>query len=137
HPSYLTRGWAERNAGARPLDLVQHHHAHVVSLLAEHGRLGEPIVGVAFDGTGFGTDGAVWGGEILALGTDSRRFTRVGHLAAVPMPGGDAAVRNPCRMALSHLWSAGIEWTPDLASVRALSSSELRLLNSQFGSGVG
>ncbi|MGH3558342.1 MAG: carbamoyltransferase HypF, partial [Mycobacterium sp.] len=76
HPGYQTRSWAERHAGDRPLDLVQHHHAHVVSLLAEHGRLGEPIVGVSFDGTGYGCDGTIWGGEILALGRDSHRFVR-------------------------------------------------------------
>ncbi|MDN5856982.1 MAG: carbamoyltransferase HypF, partial [Pseudonocardia sp.] len=89
HPSYLTRAWAERTAGERPLDLVQHHHAHIASLRAEHGRLGDPIVGVAFDGTGYGCDATVWGGEILVLGSDSHRFVRAGHLAAVPLPGGD------------------------------------------------
>ncbi|WP_094287585.1 carbamoyltransferase HypF [Mycobacterium lehmannii] len=137
HPGYVTRTWAERHAGPRPLDLVQHHHAHVVSLLAEHGRLGEPIIGVAFDGTGYGCDAAVWGGEILRLGTASHRFTRVGHLAAVPMAGGDAAVRNPWRMALAHLWTAGITWDTDLAPVRAASNQELRLLRSQFDTGRG
>lgn len=137
HPGYLTRGWAERHTGERPLDLVQHHHAHVVSLLAEHGRLGAPIIGVAFDGTGFGIDGAIWGGEILALGADSHRFTRAAHLAPVPLAGGDVAVRNPCRMALSHLWSAGIDWTPDLAPVAAVTPAELRLLRSQLDTGRG
>ena len=68
HPGYHTRSWAERRAGDRPLDLVQHHHAHVVSLLAEHGRIGEPIIGVSFDGTGYGCDQTIWGGEILQLG---------------------------------------------------------------------
>jgi hydrogenase maturation protein HypF len=137
HPGYLTRGWAERYAVGRPLDLVQHHHAHVVSLLAEHGRLGQPVVGVAFDGTGYGTDGSVWGGEILLLGEDSHRFVRAGHLAPVPLPGGDAAVRNPWRMALSHLLSAGIEWTDDLPPVAAAGPAELRALRSQLIAGVG
>ncbi|MDN5748051.1 MAG: carbamoyltransferase HypF [Pseudonocardia sp.] len=137
HPSYRTRAWAEDHADDRPLDLVQHHHAHVVSLLAEHGRLGEPIVGVAFDGTGYGTDGTVWGGEILLLGADSHRFTRAAHLAAVPLPGGDAAVRNPRRMALSHLRAAGIAWGADLPPVTACDAAELRLLASQLDSGVG
>ena len=80
HPGYQTRSWAERRAGDRPLDLVQHHHAHVVSLLAEHGRIGEPVIGVSFDGTGYGCDQTIWGGEILKLGHDSHRFVRVGYL---------------------------------------------------------
>jgi len=137
HPGYLTRSWAERNVGDRPLDLVQHHHAHVVSLLAEHGRLGEPIVGVAFDGTGYGTDGAIWGGEILLLGADSHRFTRAGHLAPVLLAGGDAAVRNPWRMALSQLASADIEWAQDLPPVKVSSAAERRTLRSQLNSGLG
>lgn len=137
HPGYLTRNWAERNAYGRPLDLVQHHHAHVASLLAEHGMLGEPIIGVAFDGTGYGCDGAIWGGEILRLGTDSHRFTRAGHLAAVPLAGGDTAVRNPWRMALAHLWAAGIAWADHLAPVVAASTAELQLLRTQFATGRG
>lgn len=137
HPGYHTRGWAERHAEERPLDLVQHHHAHVVSLLAEHGRLGEPIIGVSFDGTGYGCDETIWGGEILALGTRSHRFVRAGHLLAVPLPGGDAAVRNPWRMALSQLWTADIDWTPDLAPVAAAGTGELRLIRSQLETGTG
>ena len=137
HPGYHTRSWAERHVGDRPLDLIQHHHAHVVSLLAEHGRLGEPIVGVSFDGTGYGCDQTIWGGEILTLGRDSHRFVRAGHLLPVPLPGGDAAVRNPWRMALSQLWMADIDWTPDLAPVTAATTQELRLTRSQLESGAG
>ncbi len=137
HPGYHTRGWAERHAGDRPLDLVQHHHAHVVSLLAEHGRIGEPIIGVSFDGTGYGCDQTIWGGEILKLGPDSHRFVRVGHLLPVPLPGGDAAVRNPWRMALSQLWMAGIDWSPDLPPVTAASQDELRFIRSQLECGTG
>jgi hydrogenase maturation protein HypF len=137
HPGYQTRNWAERHVGERPLDLVQHHHAHVVSLLAEHGRLGEPIVGVSFDGTGYGRDGTIWGGEILAVGQDSHRFTRVGHLMPVPLPGGDAAVRNPWRMALAQLWMAGIQWAPDLAPVNAATPAELAVVRSQLDKNVG
>ena len=137
HPGYQTRNWAERHADDRPLDLVQHHHAHVVSLLAEHGRLGESIIGVSFDGTGYGCDETIWGGEILAVGPDSHRFVRVGHLLPVPLPGGDAAVRNPWRMALSELWMAGIDWTPDLAPVAAATPAELRLIRSQLENNTG
>lgn len=137
HPGYHIRSWAERHAGDRPLDLVQHHHAHVVALLAEHGRIGEPIVGVAFDGTGYGCDETIWGGEILVLGTRSHRFVRAGHLLPAPLPGGDAAVRNPWRMALSQLWMADIDWTPDLAPVAAATDDELRLTRSQLETGTG
>ncbi|QZA05976.1 carbamoyltransferase HypF [Mycolicibacter heraklionensis] len=137
HPGYRTRGWAERHAGDRPLDLVQHHHAHVVALLAEHGRLGQPIIGVCFDGTGYGTDGTIWGGEILALGPDSHRFTRVAHLLPVPLAGGDAAVRNPWRMALAQLWVAGVDWTADLPPTMACTPAELRAVRSQLAGGTG
>jgi hydrogenase maturation protein HypF len=137
HPGYHTRSWAERRTGDRPLDLIQHHHAHVVSLLAEHGRLGEPVIGVSFDGTGYGCDQTIWGGEILKLGPDSHRFVRVGHLLPMPLPGGDAAVRNPWRMALSQLWMAGIDWTSDLHPVTAATPAELQLTRSQLKSGTG
>src|SRR5271155_3776306 len=137
HPGYHTRSWAERRAGDRPLDLVQHHHAHVVSLLAEHGRIGEPVIGVSFDGTGYGCDQTIWGGEILKLGRDSQRFVRVGYLLPVPLPGGDAAVRNPWRMALSQLWMAGIDWTSDLHPLTAATPAELRLTRSQLETGTG
>jgi len=137
HPGYQTRNWAERHVDDRPLDLVQHHHAHVASLLAEHGRLGQPVIGVSFDGTGYGCDQTIWGGEILAVGPDSHRFVRVGHLLPVPLPGGDAAVRNPWRMALAQLWMAGIDWTSDLAPVAAASPAELRLIRSQLDNNAG
>jgi hydrogenase maturation protein HypF len=137
HPRYATRNWAEHNAGELPLDLIQHHHAHVVSLLAEHEMLGEPVIGVAFDGTGYGCDDTVWGGEILQLGRDSHRFRRVGHLAAVPLAGGDAAVRNPWRIALAQLWHARMSWTAELPPVRAATAAELRLLRTQFATGRG
>jgi hydrogenase maturation protein HypF len=137
HPGYHTRNWAERRMGDRALDLVQHHHAHVVSLLAEHGRIGEPVIGVSFDGTGYGGDHTIWGGEILKLGRDSHRFVRAGHLLPVPLPGGDAAVRNPWRTALSQLWMAGIDWTPDLPPVAAATAAEIRLTRSQLETGTG
>lgn len=115
HPGYQTHGWAERQD--LPVEFVQHHHAHVVSLLAEHGKLGEPVIGVAFDGTGYGSDAAVWGGEILLVGSDVSSFDRVGHLLPVPMAGGDSAVRHPARMAVSYLRAAGLPAGPEYAFV--------------------
>ncbi|WP_432129975.1 carbamoyltransferase HypF [Streptomyces tendae] len=131
HPGYRSAAWARRYGP--PVRLVQHHHAHVVSAMAEHG-VREPVLGVAFDGTGYGDDGAVWGGEILQA--DLAGFRRLAHLAYVPLPGGDAAVRNPYRMALSHLRSAGIAWTRDLPCAAAADDGELTLLRQQLERGV-
>lgn len=98
HPEYLSTKFA-LSLGL-PTDGVQHHHAHVVAVAAEHG-IREPVVGVAFDGTGYGTDGTIWGGEVLV--STWRDFERFAHLRPAPMPGGAAAVRRPVRMALGLL----------------------------------
>ncbi|HEV3069063.1 MAG TPA: carbamoyltransferase HypF [Streptosporangiaceae bacterium] len=101
HPEYLSTKYA------LDLDLdtcgVQHHHAHIASCLADNGHDG-PVIGVAFDGTGYGTDGTLWGGEFLVA--DLAGFERAGHLAAVPMPGGAAAIRQPWRMTAAYLRAA-------------------------------
>ncbi len=131
HPGYRSAGWARRAAGARPLVRVQHHHAHIASAMAEHGLDGgRPVIGIAFDGTGYGDDGAVWGGEVLLA--DYAGYTRFAHLAYVPLPGGDAAVHRPYRMALSHLRAAGIDWAPDLPCTAACPPDELRVLRRQL-----
>ena len=108
HPDYASTRYARaRSATAAPpvrLVAVQHHHAHMASCMAEHG-LNESVIGVSFDGTGYGTDGAVWGGEFL-IG-DYRQFRRAAHLRYVGMAGGDVAIREPWRMALAQLIDAG------------------------------
>ncbi|MDN3058153.1 MULTISPECIES: carbamoyltransferase HypF [Streptomyces] len=131
HPGYRSARWARRDG--RPLTLVQHHHAHIASAMAEH-QLDEPVLGIAFDGTGYGDDGAVWGGEVLLA--DYAGYRRLAHLSYVPLPGGDAAVRHPYRMALAHLRAAGVAWSPDLPCVAACPPGELRLLEAQLARGV-
>ncbi len=136
HPGYRSAGWAQRNRRERELRGVQHHHAHICSVLAEHGHDGAaPVIGIAFDGTGFGIDGAVWGGELLIA--DYRGFQRFAHLGYVPLPGGDAAVQRPYRMALSHLRAAGVPWNPALPCVARCPAAELRVLQTQLASGFG
>jgi hydrogenase maturation protein HypF len=108
HPDYLSTRYALEREGVRLVG-VQHHHAHLAACLAEHGLEG-PAVGAIFDGSGYGPDGTVWGGELLV--GDLRGFTRVGHLWPVRLPGGDRAVREPWRMACSWLVESGLE-APD------------------------
>ncbi len=98
HPEYLSTKYALELDDV-DLQPVQHHHAHIASCLADNGEEG-PVIGVAFDGTGYGTDGTIWGGEFLAAGLAT--FERGGHLAPVPMPGGAAAIRQPWRMAAAY-----------------------------------
>jgi hydrogenase maturation protein HypF len=130
HPGYQTRAWAEV-ASERPVDFVQHHHAHIAAVMAERRvPAGEPVIGFAFDGTGYGSDGAIWGGEVLVA--DYGGFDRVAHLAYVPLPGGDATIRKPYRAALAHLWSAGIDWSPDLWPVMAAGEKEVAVLARQL-----
>ncbi len=121
HPDYATTRYANeraRHEGSALLS-IQHHHAQLASCMAEHG-LTEPVIGVTFDGTGYGTDGAVWGGEFLVGGY--REYRRAAHLRYVGMPGGDQAIREPWRMAVAHLADAGLR-SPEL---------EARLLPTQY-----
>jgi len=105
HPDYLATKYAREMAAAAPelrLCPVQHHHAHIASCLAENG-VNEPAIGVALDGTGYGTDSHIWGGEFLLV--DYKGFRRLGHLQYVPIPGAEAAIKRPYRMAISYLYT--------------------------------
>jgi len=112
HPGYASRAWAARYAASLgvPLLEVQHHHAHLAALAAEHGLLDEPLLGLVFDGTGYGCDATVWGGELLLLTDGGTRAERLDHLGTVRLPGGDEGVRNPVRTAALALLDAGVAW---------------------------
>ncbi len=138
HPDYLATRFAGDFAAGRadvPLVGVQHHHAHIASVMVEN-RVTDPVIGLALDGTGYGTDGRIWGGEFLVA--DLTGFERVGHIKYIPLPGGDAAIRHPYRVALSHLHAAGIT---DLAgTARAMfgdvPAEEMDLVVQQIEKGV-
>jgi hydrogenase maturation protein HypF len=134
HPRYLS----SRFALALPLEpkvAVQHHHAHIASCMAEN-HLRDKVIGVAFDGTGYGTDGKIWGGEFLAA--DFARFERRGHLRYVPLPGGDAAVRQPWRIALSYLRDTfGAQAAPmDLPRWDELPQRQVALVDAMLARGI-
>jgi len=136
HPRYRSADWANRNAGERPVRTVQHHHAHIAAVMAEHGCDGsEQVIGFAFDGTGYGSDGAVWGGELLLA--DYKGYRRLAHLKYVPLAGGDVSVLRPYRMALAHLWAAGIDWDTNLPPVVACPPGERKVLAHQLETGLG
>ncbi|WP_440081274.1 carbamoyltransferase HypF [Streptosporangium sp. LJ11] len=118
HPEYLSTKYALGLEVPGSVDLtgVQHHHAHIASCLADNRETG-PVIGVAFDGLGYGTDATIWGGEFLVA--DLAGFTRAGCLARVPMPGGTAAIRQPWRMAAAHLYAAYGDTLPGNLPVRA------------------
>jgi len=114
HPEYLSTKWAVEQD--LPKVGVQHHHAHIVSVTAEH-AITEKVVGLSFDGTGYGPDGRIWGGEALIC--DWRDYERAGHLRYVPMPGGAGAIRRPARMALGTLLEYGLLGHPGAAPLRS------------------
>jgi len=148
HPDYLSTKYAQQEAkgerrgadagtpgrhGAKTLVAVQHHHAHIASCMAENGLQGR-VIGVAFDGTGYGEDGRIWGGEFLVC--DYADFERVAHLTYVPLPGGEAAIRRPYRMALSHLHHAYGSLDLDLPLLRRVNPVELKVVEHQIETGL-
>jgi hydrogenase maturation protein HypF len=119
HPEYLSTKYALEREGVHVA--VQHHHAHLAAVLAEHGV--DEAVGAIYDGTGYGTDGTVWGGELLLGSCES--YTRAGHLYPVRMPGGETAIREPWRMACAWMAAAGLETPPEWTNVRRLAETGL------------
>jgi hydrogenase maturation protein HypF len=136
HPGYLSTAWAKEWARERGLGLiaVQHHHAHVAGCMAEH-SLDGPVIGLSLDGTGYGTDGRIWGGEVLICCMES--FERFAHLEYVPMPGGEAAIREPWRMALGHLNAAGCDAeSSEMLTLVGATEKEARVLRRMMERGV-
>jgi len=142
HPGYASTRYAVERARAGGEELaVQHHHAHMASCMAEHGLEG-PVIGVCFDGAGLGTDGTIWGGEFLV--GDYLEARRMAHLAPVPMPGGEQAVRQPWRMAVAHVAYAGLDPAAspiarrlDSATLRAVDRMLARRFNAPLTSSMG
>jgi hydrogenase maturation protein HypF len=143
HPNYLATRYVLERASRQGLPAVgvQHHHAHIAACMVENGLSGEqPVIGVSFDGTGYGEDGAVWGGEFLLANYGGRPvgdipqggYARLAHLAYVPLPGGDAAVRKPARTALAYLWQSGLGWENRLPCIQAFSAEERTAIRSQL-----
>ena len=136
HPEYLTTKWALEQAALTgdPLARVQHHHAHIVAAMAENGQRG-PVCGIAFDGTGYGVDGNLWGGEVLLANLHA--FERFANFAYVPMPGGAAAIRHPLRMAYGVLWEADLLEHPGAApALEALGPEQAELCGQMIERGL-
>ena len=136
HPEYLCTKYALQAGLEQGLSLipVQHHHAHIVSCLVEN-RVAGPVIGVAFDGVGYGTDGTIWGGEFLIA--DWGKSQRVGHLEYVPLVGGVSAIKKPYRMALSYLYTLmGEGFSLDGLPVSQINPAELDIIKQQLKRGV-
>jgi hydrogenase maturation protein HypF len=134
HPGYLSTAWAKEWSAERavPLIAVQHHHAHVAGCMAEHGLTG-PAIGLALDGTGYGTDGKIWGGEVLIANLSG--FERFAHLDYVPLPGGEKAIREPWRVAFAALRAAGVG-LDEAAALTGASAAEARVLERMIERGL-
>jgi hydrogenase maturation protein HypF len=133
HPNYLATRYAQERAQSTgtPIYQIQHHHAHIAACMADNSLGGDhPVIGVSFDGTGYGDDGAIWGGEFLLA--DYNGYQRFAHLEYTPLPGGDAATRKPARIALAQLWQAGIDWDEDLPAINFLCGDDMTLLRSML-----
>ncbi len=137
HPNYMASNYAREYACDKKLPLIeiQHHHAHLASCMADNGwESDEPVIGVIFDGTGYGTDGHIWGGEFL-LGSYTS-FERKNHLEYIPLPGGDAAIYHPMRTALAALWKNGLVMDNDLPGMGSMPQKEKSAILAQLKSKV-
>ena len=134
HPDYLSTRYARERASREGLPLlgVQHHHCHTASCMVDNG-LTEPVIGVSLDGTGFGLDGQIWGGEWLIA--DLRGFKRVAWLEPLPLPGGDAGIRNPGRIAFAYLFHLFGE-VPPLPFLLGLDPAEKKTVRAQVEKGI-
>jgi hydrogenase maturation protein HypF len=126
HPDYLSTRYAEEQQNIVKIQ-VQHHHAHIAGCMAENSVDG-PVIGLSFDGTGYGSDGNLWGGEILIA--EAKQFTRAAHLAYVSMPGGATAVKEPWRMAVSYLYNTlgDMFWNLDLPIFHKISKDKIKII---------
>ncbi len=131
HPEYLTSKWAHEQD--LPCTEVQHHHAHIASLMAEH-DLHDAVCGIAFDGTGYGADGSLWGGEVLIA--NLKAFERFANFAYVPMPGGAAAIRHPLRMAYGALWAFDLLEHPAAQKALAPLSASVAVFEQMIDQGI-
>ncbi len=132
HPDFTTTLWATMgNPEGLETMPIYHHHAHLAACLADNGR-DETVIGLAFDGTGYGADGTIWGGEILLA--DLRRFRRLAHWRPFPLPGGEAAIRRPVRLAAAFLFRALGSLPP--RALPALSSAEADVVRAQVERGL-
>jgi hydrogenase maturation protein HypF len=131
HPEYLPTKYAKELAEKEGLKLcpVQHHHAHVASCLADNGIKG-PVIGVALDGTGYGTDGNIWGGEFMVA--DFKNFKRMAHLEYLPLPGGALAIKKPYRTAIGYLLALGIDLDKKLRFLKQIDEREIAIIKNQI-----
>ncbi len=137
HPDYLSSRYALQRSQqfSLPIFRIQHHHAHIAACMADNGLDGsQPVIGLAFDGTGLGEDGAIWGGEFLIA--NYAGYQRPYHLEYFPLPGGDSAIKRPARTALALLWQLGLDWDDRLEPVQNFFFEERQALRVQLERGL-
>jgi hydrogenase maturation protein HypF len=128
HPGFFTTQWVKHNSSDMQTVPIQHHHAHIAACMADNHCDNRKVIGLAFDGTGYGTDGAIWGGEILVA--DYASFERVTHLEYLPLPGGDAAIHKPWRVAVGYTHALGLDIS-DLPLMRTIDAQAVEVVRMQ------